>query len=38
LGIFASRGPGTTFDFALALVERLEGKEKRQEITGPMML
>jgi hypothetical protein len=33
-----SRGPGTTFDFALTLLERLEGKAKRDEISAPMML
>ena len=27
--IITSRGPGTAMDFALTLVERLEGKEKR---------
>lgn len=33
-----SRGPGTTFLFALTLVEKLVGVEKRKEISGPMML
>lgn len=33
-----SRGPGTTFLFALTLVEKLVGLEKRNEISGPMML
>lgn len=36
--LVTSRGPGTTFLFALTLVEKLMGIDKRQEITGPMML
>jgi protein DJ-1 len=32
-----SRGPGSTFAFALTLVELLVGEEKRKEITPPMM-
>jgi len=30
--LITSRGPGTAMDFALTLVERLEGKAKRQEV------
>ncbi len=30
--IITSRGPGTAMDFALCLIELLEGKEKRQEV------
>ncbi|KAI9330760.1 class I glutamine amidotransferase-like protein [Obelidium mucronatum] len=33
-----SRGPGTTFEFALSLVKLLCGVEKANEISGPMML
>ncbi len=37
-GLITSRGPGTAFEFALTLVEHLAGKEKRDEIAGPMIL
>ncbi|KAI6139614.1 class I glutamine amidotransferase-like protein [Pisolithus thermaeus] len=33
----SSRGPGTAFPFAFKLVELLCGKEKRDEVRGPMM-
>ena len=33
-----SRGPGTAVEFALALVERLYGKDKRDAVAGPMMV
>lgn len=33
-----SRGPGTTFPFALTLVEKLVGAEVRKKIAPPMML
>ncbi|KAH8101830.1 DJ-1 [Cristinia sonorae] len=35
--LVTSRGPGTTFPFALTLVELLCGKEKRTEVGGPMV-
>ncbi|KAL0579011.1 hypothetical protein V5O48_003006 [Marasmius crinis-equi] len=35
--LITTRGPGTTFPFALTLVERLCGKEKRAEVHGPMV-
>ncbi|WFD28404.1 protein deglycase [Malassezia nana] len=36
--LVTSRGPGTTFAFALTLVEKLMGVKVREEITPPMML
>ncbi|KAI0827155.1 DJ-1 [Trametes gibbosa] len=35
--LVTSRGPGTTFPFALTLVELLVGKDKRAEVAGPMV-
>ncbi|PFH50857.1 hypothetical protein AMATHDRAFT_144062 [Amanita thiersii Skay4041] len=35
--LITSRGPGTTFPFALTLVESLFGREKRVEVQGPMV-
>ncbi|KAJ1725022.1 Protein deglycase DJ-1zDJ-1 [Coemansia erecta] len=36
--LVTSRGPGTTFEFALALVRILAGEDKAREVAGPMML
>lgn len=36
--LITSRGPGTAFEFGLALVEALQGKEKRDSIVPPMLL
>ncbi|RIA97074.1 class I glutamine amidotransferase-like protein [Glomus cerebriforme] len=36
--VITSRGPGTAFLFALTIVEQLLGKEKRNEISPPMIL
>jgi len=33
-----SRGPGTAVEFALALVERLYGRDKRDEVAIPMVV
>jgi len=33
----SSRGPGTSFLFALTLVELLCGTEKRRAVSGPMV-
>lgn len=35
--LITSRGPGTTMEFAVALVEHLCGKEKADEIIGPLV-
>ncbi|EKM57044.1 uncharacterized protein PHACADRAFT_160579 [Phanerochaete carnosa HHB-10118-sp] len=35
--LVTSRGPGTTFPFALTLVELLCGAEKRKDVAGPMV-
>ena len=32
-----SQGPETAIEFALALVERLYGKEKMEEVAGPLL-
>ena len=36
--VVTSRGPGTTFEFALTLVELLVGKEKKDSIIPPMLV
>ncbi len=33
-----SRGPGTAVEFALALVEGLYGKDRREEVAAPMVI
>lgn len=33
-----SRGPGTCFEFALAIVRALVGEQVAKDIAGPMML
>ncbi len=35
--ILTSRGPGTAMDFALALIETLSGKEKRDQIEAGLV-
>lgn len=35
--IITSRGPGTTMDFALTLIEILQGKEKRDEVDNQLV-
>lgn len=35
--VVTSRGPGTAMEFALVLVEQLFGKEKRDEVAGPLV-
>ena len=36
--LITSRGPGTAFEFGLAIVQHLIGSDKVQQITGPMIL
>lgn len=36
--VITGRGPGLTFDFALQLLEILEGKEKRDEVAKGLLL
>jgi 4-methyl-5(b-hydroxyethyl)-thiazole monophosphate biosynthesis len=36
--VITSRAPGTAMAFALALVEALFGREKRDEIAAPMLV
>ena len=33
-----SRGPGTAFEFALALVKQLYGEETMKKVAGPMVM
>lgn len=35
--VVTSRGPGTTMEFAVALVEQLYGKEKAKEVSVPLV-
>jgi protein deglycase len=35
--VVTSQGPGTAIEFALALVELLYGKEKMEEVAGPLV-
>lgn len=35
--VVTSRGPGTAMDFALTLIERLLGADKRQEVEAPLV-
>ncbi|KAL3576599.1 hypothetical protein D5086_021882 [Populus alba] len=36
--VVTSRGAGTTMEFAVALVEKLFGKEKADEVSGPLVM
>lgn len=35
--IVTSRGPGTAMDFALTLIEMLDGKNRREAVEGPLL-
>jgi len=36
--LVTSRGPGTAIEFGVALIEQLYGKEKAEEVAGPMVI
>ncbi len=36
--VITSRGPGSSFEFALAIVAALKGEDVAKEVAGPMML
>ncbi len=36
--VITSRGPGTSIEFALALVKALFGADKAAEVAGPMVV
>ncbi|WKA12008.1 hypothetical protein VitviT2T_029449 [Vitis vinifera] len=36
--VVTSRGPGTTMEFSVSLVEQLYGKEKANEVSGPLVM
>ncbi|XP_076942539.1 protein DJ-1 homolog B-like [Bidens hawaiensis] len=36
--VITSRGPGTTMEYSVALVEQLFGKEKADEVSGPLLM
>lgn len=36
--VITSRGPGTTFEFALKIVEKLQGAEKANSLVSPMLV
>ena len=35
--VVTSRGPGTTMEYAVSLIEILYGKEKADEVSGPLV-
>lgn len=35
--VVTSRGPATSIEYAVALVEELYGKEKANEVSGPLV-
>jgi protein DJ-1 len=36
--LITSQGPGTAFEFALAIVTRLQGAERAAQVEGPLLL
>jgi len=35
--VITSRGPGTAMEYSVALVEQLYGKQKADEVAGPLV-
>lgn len=35
--VVTSRGPGTTLEYSVTLVEQLYGKQKADEVAGPLV-
>lgn len=36
--VVTSRGPGTAMEYSVALIELLYGKEKANEVSGPLVM
>ncbi|KAJ3254878.1 hypothetical protein HK103_006774 [Boothiomyces macroporosus] len=36
--LITSRGPGTTFEFALEIIKQLDSSQKADQVAGPMLV